>query len=55
MRKIILLCLFTTHAEPNHFASSVVRTQSYKAGGHSYATYIIPHDLPPSLRLLPYD
>jgi hypothetical protein len=54
MRNIILLCLFTAPTEPSHFASSVVTLCVYKAGGHSCVTYIFPHDLPPSLCLLPY-
>jgi hypothetical protein len=50
-RKIV----FTAPAEPNRFASSVVKPQVYKAGSRSSATYIFPHDLPLSLRLLRYD
>jgi hypothetical protein len=50
MSKII----FTTPAEPSHFVSSVVTPRGYKAGGHSYATYIFLHDIPPFLRLLSY-
>jgi hypothetical protein len=49
-----LLRLFTVPTEPNRFTSSVVTPWGYKAGGRSYATYIFPHDLPLSLRLLPY-
>jgi hypothetical protein len=52
-RKIILLRLFTAPMEPNHFAYLVVTPRGYKAGNHSYASYIFPHYLPPSPRLLP--
>jgi hypothetical protein len=52
--KIILLRFFTVPVEPSSFASSVVTPWGYKAGGFSYATYNFPHDLPPSLHLLPY-
>jgi hypothetical protein len=54
MRKIILLRLFTVLVEPSCFASSVVTPRGYKASGHSCATCIFLHNLPPSLRLLPY-
>jgi hypothetical protein len=50
MSKII----FTTPAEPNCFASSVVTPQGYKADSCSCAMYIFSHDVPPSLCLLPY-
>jgi hypothetical protein len=40
--------------EPSRFASLVVTSWDYKAGGRSYTTYIFPHDLPSSLCLLPY-
>jgi hypothetical protein len=49
-----LLCLFTARAEPSRFASLVTTSWGYKIGGHSCATYILPHDLPISPRLLPY-
>jgi hypothetical protein len=50
-RKIV----FTASVEPSRFASSVVTPRGYKTSGRSYAIYIFPHDLPPSLRLLSYD
>jgi hypothetical protein len=50
----VILRLFTTPMEPSHFASSVITPQGYKAGGHSYATYLFPHDLPLSPCFLPY-
>jgi hypothetical protein len=39
---------------PFYCASSVITPWGYKAGDHSCATYIIPHDLPPSSHFLPY-
>jgi hypothetical protein len=39
--------------EPSRFASLVVTSWDYKAGGRSYTIYIFSHDLPSSLCLLP--
>jgi hypothetical protein len=48
-----LLRLFTTSAEPSYFASSVITPWVHKAGCHSYATYILPHNIPQFLCLVP--
>jgi hypothetical protein len=53
-RKIVLLCFFTVPTEASRFASSYDASWGYKASSRSCATYILPHDLPPSPHLLPY-
>jgi hypothetical protein len=47
-RKLILIRTFIVHAEPSRIASSIATPWGYKDGGCSDATYILPHDLPPS-------
>jgi hypothetical protein len=51
---LFLLHLFTAHVEPRCFTTSVATPWGYKAGDRSCITYILPHDLPSSPRLLPY-
>jgi hypothetical protein len=53
--KIIFTTPFYCAYGASRFASSVVTTRGYKADDCSYATYIFPHDLPPSPHLLPDD
>jgi hypothetical protein len=47
--KIIFTVLFTIPVEPSRFASRCLTSWGHKAGGRSYATYILPHDIPPFL------
>jgi hypothetical protein len=53
-QSLFLLWLFTMPVDPTHFASSIITPQGYKDGGRSYATYVFPHNFPPSHRFLPY-
>jgi hypothetical protein len=53
MHMIVFTAPFCYACGVQPFASSIVTPQGYKAGGHSYATYIFPHDLPWSLCPLP--
>jgi hypothetical protein len=52
--KLMFTADFTAPIVAHRFASSVVTPWGYKAGGRSYATYILLHDLPSSTRFLPY-
>jgi hypothetical protein len=50
-----LLRLFIAPIEPSCFASSVATLRGYKDVGCSCTTDILPHDLPSSPCLVPYD